>query len=515
MPPEPQKTNGDPRPPRQAVILIHGIGEQRPMATLRAFVDAFLEPGSFYSKPDKISGSYELRRIKLRRIAGTPALNREWPETDFYEYYWAHQMYGTRVAHVINWLRLLMVRGARAAWRKELGRDVYNGRLKWMVLVAWLAVPIGLAVAIWFVVRQPLTALAASAAMTASFVLWQRLIAPIVGTAITDVVGDAARYLDVSPQNVARRYDIIRGGIDMLRELHNQKDECKSKGLIRYQYGRVVIVGHSLGSLIAFDVIRHFWAEVNGNLQVEPGDLDCVERFDGGNALPPGSGLETHNKPDAFRSDQRRCWRKANAWWLGHQDVAGEEAGRPGRARWLVTDLITVGSPLTYAALLLADGSVDLAEKMALRELPTCPPDRSKHVNKGRFTVSLAEEASRFINYSILGHQAPFAITRWTNMFFSNDPIGGSLKGVFLRGIKERELTPVRWRPMAAHVSYWKTRNHRAVTAAADSIQWIRQILTLDVTSECDAPECLENCDDAQDRPGGSPLRPASPPPTR
>lgn len=241
------------------------------MATLRSFVDAFLEPGGFYSKPDKLSGSYELRRIKLRRVAvaGKPVINPEWPETDFYEYYWAHHMYGTRVVHVINWLRLLMLRGARAAWRQELGHGVYNPRLKWMVLFAWLTVPLGLAVAVWLVVRQPFTALAAGAAMTAAFALWKRLIAPIMGTAITDVVGDAARYLDVSPQNVARRYDIIRGGIDMLRELHHQKDECTSKALIRYQYGRVVIIGHSLGSVIAYDVLRHFWADINGNLPLK------------------------------------------------------------------------------------------------------------------------------------------------------------------------------------------------------------------------------------------------------
>jgi hypothetical protein len=32
----------EPPGPRQAVVLIHGIGEQRPMDTLRAFVAALL-----------------------------------------------------------------------------------------------------------------------------------------------------------------------------------------------------------------------------------------------------------------------------------------------------------------------------------------------------------------------------------------------------------------------------------------------------------------------------------------
>ncbi len=33
-----------PRGPRQAVLLIHGIGSQRPGETLRRFVDAVLDP---------------------------------------------------------------------------------------------------------------------------------------------------------------------------------------------------------------------------------------------------------------------------------------------------------------------------------------------------------------------------------------------------------------------------------------------------------------------------------------
>ena len=61
---------------RQAVVLIHGIGEQRPMDTLRSFVDAFLCFGTYYNT---LSQSYELRRIKLRRrdrSAAGPDVNR-------------------------------------------------------------------------------------------------------------------------------------------------------------------------------------------------------------------------------------------------------------------------------------------------------------------------------------------------------------------------------------------------------------------------------------------------------
>ena len=92
---------------RQAVVIIHGIGEQRPMDTLRSFVETILreedEQGerSYYSKPDTISDSYELRRIKLKKLKG---INEDWTyQTDFFEYYWAHHMSGTEWRHVFNW----------------------------------------------------------------------------------------------------------------------------------------------------------------------------------------------------------------------------------------------------------------------------------------------------------------------------------------------------------------------------------------------------------------------------
>jgi hypothetical protein len=89
--------------PRQAVVLIHGIGDQRPMATLHDFVRWLLPDDedegdnedhkreyNYYSKPDEIGDSFELRRIKLKRLKREDdpqgrGLNECWPPTDFYE----------------------------------------------------------------------------------------------------------------------------------------------------------------------------------------------------------------------------------------------------------------------------------------------------------------------------------------------------------------------------------------------------------------------------------------------
>ena len=58
---------------KQAVVLIHGVGEQIPMDTLRGFVEAAWVddpslrrprvPSTVWSKPDTMSGDLELRRI--------------------------------------------------------------------------------------------------------------------------------------------------------------------------------------------------------------------------------------------------------------------------------------------------------------------------------------------------------------------------------------------------------------------------------------------------------------------
>jgi hypothetical protein len=52
----------------------------------------------------------------------------------------------------------------------------------------------------------------------------------------------------------------------------------------------------------------------------------------------------------------------------------------------------------------------------------------------------------------ILHHAAPFACTRWTNLYFPNDPVGGSLRELFGRWIAE---LPVRSRHVFPHTRYW------------------------------------------------------------
>ena len=79
------------------------------METVRGFVSAVVpspkDPNKprFWSKPDPMSELFELRKL-------TTPQSREMPPTDFYEYYWAYQAEGTKIAHVLAWAWALLGR---------------------------------------------------------------------------------------------------------------------------------------------------------------------------------------------------------------------------------------------------------------------------------------------------------------------------------------------------------------------------------------------------------------------
>lgn len=471
----------DKKVPRQAVVLMHGIGEQRPMETLQSFVNALLRVETsccggppkdalvtYYSKPDTISNSYELRRYKLRveQTADGKGINADWPETDFYEYYWAHHMYGTTVSHVFAWLRRVLVSSVPFL---RFGKTEYP-RLRIASWTVWLAMALVLAIGVWFIMHPDFRPLESIVVTTGVFGLFWALLRMGVLGAFTDVVGDAARYFDVNPKNVARRYDILRGGIAMLQKLHKDCDSVGDK--IMYRYGRIVLVGHSLGSVIAYDILRHYWYEVNG--QIDAGkiqdQLSQLENYVGSNGAPEFKDAKPHSSAVQYRTHQHEAWCKLNDTVL-----SGVELPKSAKCtRWLITDLVTLGSPLAHAPVLLASGRADLELKRRLRELPTCPPDRSHNQSPGHFTVQLQSEANRIVNYPILHHGACFALTRWTNLYFSNDLVGGPVAVPFGSAIEDWRLQKPSWSPFRAHISYWDTRR------TSEPVDHLRSLLVKD-----------------------------------
>lgn len=416
---------------RQAIIVIHGIGEQRPMSTLRRFVDAVIpDPEGksrtkFYNKPDRMSETFELRKLQSKQTRSAPI-------TDFYEYYWAYLMEGTRYAHVAAWLRELLWRSPRNVPRRLFLIWI----LSWALLVLFALTSIGMIVPAehqpWlFYNNQRLFAWIVSA-----------LLLPALQIFVIGYVGDAARYLSPSPANIAVRQNIRANGIRLLRRLHT----CG-------QYDRIIVVGHSLGSVIAFDVLHHYWQEVNTKVgQPLRPDQDALKKLEKlGRALPSRPSVENIKQFQQAQFELWRCQRKM---------------GNP----WLVTDLITLGSPMVHAEMLLANGKGELRERQMERELPSCPPqpDRGKYSYPVHYTVKGQPRCAY-----VLHHAAMFACTRWTNFYYPGDFVGGTLAPVFGSGIRDvRVSCGLLGHTPLSHTRYWSRtrRNESTVHALVEAL---------------------------------------------
>jgi hypothetical protein len=441
---------------RQAVVIIHGIGEQRPMETLRAFVAGALKVNSkclsafVFSKPDRISDTLELRRLS----ASTKTNVKESPlngdcDTDFYELYWQHLMQGTSWLSVWPWVLDLLcsqhltdrLRSVRRRFLGIIGLVLVAitvlATVLWPILDSsplwqWAATPVifslSLAGVFGWLLRRPLK----------SFVLGR------TERFLLGYVGDAARYLTPDPPNIEARRNIRTAGLNLLRGLH--EDELR-------RYERIILVGHSLGSVIAYDLITWFWQEQHNRLDLTrlTGERKTVAMTHAELPSEDKSWLKELGDPysDDFPNRQRALWQKL----------------KDQHTPWRITDLVTLGSPLAHANVLFAKNDKAFCDAKRQRELPTCPPQREDCRDDGLLwrKIDGVNPAVR-----ILHHGAPFAITRWTNLYFPGDIIGGPVADLFGSGIKDVELCPAlrEWPdslfPARSHTRYWELRECHA-----------------------------------------------------
>ncbi len=254
---------------------------------------------------------------------------------------------------------------------------------------------------------------------------------------IKSIIGDAARYLNPAPSNIHQRQEIRAKGVDLLKNLHASQE-----------YGRIVIVGHSLGCVIGYDILTYAWSLYN-------------KEIDKTKPHPVLDSLETDIKNGTITvSDYQKKQREL------HKELV--ENGIP----WLVTDFLTLGSPLTHGEILLAKNKDDLASKQTEREFPTCPPK----IESGKFSYP-TQSAQRTPH-----HAAVFGPTRWTNLYFParwvifGDFIGGPLKDFFGWGISDRKVQTDLRNGFLSHTLYWKQGK---TTNPASHIVTLREALNL------------------------------------
>ena len=410
----------------QAVIIIHGIGEQRPMATLRSFAERVLpipkQGGEkYFSKPDPMTESLELRKLQ----------NRSQPRTHLFEYYWSYKVEGTQIGDVLNWLKTLLFRKPRAV----------PGQLMPLWLVSWFLIAVIVSAAGQGILNKFVDATLKSPSFFVAAL--SALILAGIQSVVIFFIGDAARYLSATTRNIRLRHEIRADGMKLLKKI-----------LEAGSYDRVVFVGHSLGSVIAYDILRQVWEEYQEEYRTpQKSDQPALAKVE-----QIGEALRAHGVEytvQDYMEAQIDLWKELRS------------LGMP----WLVTDLITIGSPLTHAAMLLARDEDDLRARQRQRELPTNPPEYEiEKIRKNERRVYSYRVWDKYgkkkdIPLRALHDAGLFACTRWTNIYFPasfnifGDIVGGPLGRLFGAGIRDIAVSSngfFRDHSLLAHNAYWK-----------------------------------------------------------
>jgi hypothetical protein len=428
---------------RQAVVVIHGMGEQLPLDTLTRFVDSALAPDAtgkrrFYSRPESVTGSLESRRFLAPRVEDE-MLNR--PQTEFFEYHWSDKMQGNRLDDLWPTFRRMIL---CYPWRVPAG-------LKGFWLITWLlifgfgwAVGWGPLSGVWRdddeLVTSLVGALVSSALVSAvlSYVL-SRLLPGWLTASFVDVV----RYLDTSPRSYGVRREIRKGLVEMLQALHAKDDRGEQR------YDRMVIVAHSLGAYIAYDAMAHLW-----------GLLYAKTSKRGASDLKGLDELEEVAIRLGVRASDAKTYQGAQGALFNGLRATGNP--------WLISDFVSVGTPMYFADRLMpGKGALGFEQRKARHELPSCPPlveenGEAPHADQTHYSWR------KYGGRQVLHQGAPFAVVRWTNLFFPTrfgffgDWFGGRLGPLFGAGIRDVEVAgnkPWRLVPALAHSLYFRFPN--------------------------------------------------------
>jgi hypothetical protein len=258
-------------------------------------------------------------------------------------------------------------------------------------------------------------------------------------------LGDAARYFRNSPGNVAVRREIRQQAVDTLDALHTSG-----------RYDRIIVVAHSLGTVIAYDMLRAYFSRICSDLP-DPATLGTdVNDID---SLIIATDKATSQKAE-LRKKARNVIRAIAAT---PQPAPGSDGKRT--STWLVTDFVTLGSALTHAHYLMCLGdtseamAADFDRRVREREFPTCPPARLD--SDGLLLFKNANMTT-----SEFSHGAVFGLTRWTNLYFPlyqlfwGDAIGGELAPLFGSHIEDIPVSTYQPSRNAffTHTAYWSLR---------------------------------------------------------
>lgn len=436
---------------RLAVVVIHGMGEQEPMETLRGFAHAVWEedarlfeglrkdknfnPCHAWSEPDDLSGSMELRRVTTRgtRNPKNPGPDHLGVRADFFELHWADLTTDTTWGDFLQWLKRLLLRRPRNV----------PPRLLFMWVLLWLLVA-SIAVS---TAASPLPKFLETMGLDASWLrnffswpywAWVAAAALSVGGIVkgflTSYFGDVARYVSAAPRNIKVRKEARERGLKLISEITNSRCETNDQ---KYKYDRIVIVGHSLGSILAHDLVWLAWNEISkapflegsvAHQAVQACERAGEELLRAAGAYESDVGILGDGEKDYVARPKLRkpeFPEKLSAYRRAQSDLFRALAsGVDLKKRWLISDIVTLGSPLTHASVLIARSAKDLETKLSLREALRCPLlDNDEDENHYRFSYQLPTQPGETRSRWQLHHGSAMGPVRWTNIHDAAGPL--------------------------------------------------------------------------------------------
>lgn len=264
-------------------------------------------------------------------------------------------------------------------------------------------------------------------------------------------------------------------GLKLLRSLHDGP-----------HYKRIVIVAHSLGTMLAHDLLSYFWAEREAARTIREGTLEfdalcALEQAAAQVALSPDDQADGVC-PRAARVAPSALRPPGTGGQSTRSTLADQRSGDPGES-------------LTHAEFLIAADRADLERRLAARELPKSPPYRERldpnvlHHAQATHAMPIANppDQTRLMSYPVvntndiwmLHHAAPFAAVRWTNIYdpamlvFFGDVISGPLRRLFGPAIVDINLKERRGnrRSMTfTHTKYWALDEASRIRACREAV---------------------------------------------
>jgi hypothetical protein len=242
--------------------VIHGAGAHRPYETLDKFVRGFWNVLAA-SDPDlNPEWRHQLFRYPDRIEHYVALAHQKKPKLDFYEYYWDHYMdHDIALQEVIQWLYQASLSATRFYRKKpelskrheEMGSDLFqDGEFRvggYFIYLGWIG-----HILAW-VQRLGLSRIPLVSSL-ASFMLAQS------AEMMTQTMGDVVIYTtaDTRSKSYAIRQRVLDGAVEALQGLIQRDD-----------YKQIIVVGHSLGSVIAYDALNRIILDINTSRGFDPG----------------------------------------------------------------------------------------------------------------------------------------------------------------------------------------------------------------------------------------------------